>query len=70
MQTNEQHLCQMAVDFLKKCVVDETWTLDMMTEKVHLLFLKDEDNMLHDCLELDESQDTGLNQETCVQVSV
>lgn len=59
----------MAVDFLKKCIVDGEWTLDVMTEKVHLLFLKDEDNMLHDCVELDEAQDKKLNQETCVQVT-
>ncbi|OQV17187.1 Influenza virus NS1A-binding protein-like protein [Hypsibius exemplaris] len=65
-QTNELQLCQMGVDWVRKCVVDEDWTLDSVTEKVHLLFLKDDDNTLHDCVELSDL-DKEFNRETCVQ---
>lgn len=69
-QTNYFQLCQMVVDWIRKCVVDDEWTLASLSEKVHLLFLKDDDNTLHDCVELDELdvQEKELNRVTCVQV--
>ncbi|XP_055339890.1 influenza virus NS1A-binding protein homolog [Paramacrobiotus metropolitanus] len=67
--TNEFQLCQMGVDWIRKCLVDDQWDMSALTEKVHLLFVKGDDNILHDCVELDEldENEKGLNRETFVQ---
>lgn len=66
-QTNEIQLCQMGVDWIKSCILNDEWTIDTMTEKVHLLYLRDDDNVLHDCVEVDENE-KDLNLELVVQV--
>lgn len=60
--TNEQHLCEMVLDWVKKSFDDDK--LNVLSEKVHLLYLN-EDHSLHDCNDIEngEMQDSDLIQD-------
>ncbi|XP_076359904.1 influenza virus NS1A-binding protein homolog [Tachypleus tridentatus] len=60
--TNQRHLCEMVLDWIKKCFDEHD--INAVTEKVHMLYLNP-DGTLHDCNDIKngDSQDSDLIQD-------
>ncbi|XP_022242439.1 influenza virus NS1A-binding protein-like [Limulus polyphemus] len=60
--TNQRHLCEMVLDWIKKCFDEHD--INGVTEKVHMLYLN-LDGTLHDCNDIKngDSQDSDLIQD-------
>ncbi|XP_022244488.1 influenza virus NS1A-binding protein homolog isoform X2 [Limulus polyphemus] len=62
--TNHRHLCEMVLDWIKKCFDENDLKTGLVYEKVHMLYLN-EDGTLHDCNDIENGdvQDSDIIQD-------